>query len=102
MTETTAAAPRRHRFEMALTFADARRLAVHLADDGRLAIADRRLAGTCDGRPWSLALGPERRRTIALLDLAICDVELDLAGFEAAAEAAFLDRFHRVFQRGGG
>ncbi len=93
---------RRPRFEMVLTPDEARRLAVHLADPGTLAGDGRRLAATRNGRPWSMTLGPERRRTLALLDLAVCDVDLDLSAFDEAAAAAFLARFHRVFQKGGG
>lgn len=92
----------RHRFEMVLTPAEARRLAVHLADPATLASDGRRLAATTAGRPWSMSLGPERRRTIALIDLAVCDVDLDLAALDEADAAAFLARFHRVFQKGGG
>lgn len=88
---------------MALTAADLHRLAVHLDGGPDAEHAARSVAARlADGRRWSIALGPERLRRIALVALPTCDVEIRLDGFDEAAREAFLARFHSVFRRGGG
>ena len=90
-------------YEMVLTEAELVRLAVHLEGGDRLVRGARSVAARLDdGRRWTIALGPERSRSIALLRLPLADAEIRLEGFDATGIAAFLDRFHRVFRKGGG
>lgn len=91
------------RYEMALTAAELHRLAIHLDGGTTLDRNERSVAATLpDGRRWSIALGPERTRRIALVALPICDAEIRLVGWSADEAEAFLARFHRVFRKGGG
>ena len=54
------------------------------------------------GRSWHITLEPLPDRVIALLRLPRHRVRFRLEGFDAAAGAAWIDRFARYFQRGGG
>ena len=90
------------RFEMALDFPEALRLARHLDPDLASDPAARRLSGRTAEGAFTLTLGPERRRTIALLSFAIADVDITLAPSREGAETRFFERFMRVFQKGGG
>lgn len=88
---------------MVLTEAELVRLAVHLDGGEALARGDRRVSARLDdGRGWTIALGPERRRRIALFDLPLCDATIRLDGYAPTDAEAFLARFHRVFRKGGG
>lgn len=88
---------------MVLTAAELHRLAVHLPGGERMTTEARAVAADLGaGRSWRIALGPERTRRIALLALPVADVEIRLAGFDAAAREAFLARFQSVFRKGGG
>ena len=88
---------------MALTEAELHRLAVHLEGGSTMAWGARSAAADLgDGRRWRISLGPERERRIASIRLPIADAEIRLEGFDEAGIAAFLDRFHRVFRKGGG
>lgn len=93
-----------HRFEMALTFDELRRYAPHLVAGAPLVFGDRAVAGegALPGQTWSIVLGEPRQRAIALMRIALADVALTLRGYDDAAAARFLERFHRVFQKGGG
>ena len=88
---------------MVLTEAELVRLAVRL-DGGEALRRGDRVVGVrfADGRGWSIALGPERRRRIGLIDLPVCDATIRLDGYDAAGAEAFLVHFHRVFRKGGG
>lgn len=96
--------PREHRFEMALTLAEMRRLAPHLdpahpvveCPDG----VDGRFAG--ETHLWRLRLAAPRQRAIGLIRFPIADVTLRLDGFDDDLERRFLARFHLVFRKGGG
>ena len=95
---------REHRFEMALTLAEMRRLAPLL--DPAFPAVERPdgLDGAfeeADG-VWRLRLTAPRWREIGLIRFPIADVALRLDGFDAAREARFLARFHLVFRKGGG
>ena len=95
---------RLHRFDMALTFVELRRLAPHLVEGGDLDVGDRSVSGPWPpnlGR-WTVSLGPERERVIALFRFPVVEATLRLDGFDDVEEARFLARFHRVFQKGGG
>jgi hypothetical protein len=90
-------------YEMVLTEAELARLAVHLDGGEALARGDRTVSAHFDdGRRWSITLGPERRRRIALFDLPLCDATIRLDGYAPADVETFLARFHRVFRKGGG
>ncbi|MCP5368086.1 MAG: hypothetical protein H6907_21185 [Hyphomicrobiales bacterium] len=54
------------------------------------------------GRRVEIEMGPERERRIALIRLPYMDVRLRLTGFTDAEAAAFMVRFDRSYQRGGG
>lgn len=98
-----AGAIRTHRFEMALTLEELRRLAPHLVEGRPVDARDRTVSGSLvSGARWSIAIGPPRERVIALFRFPIADVVLDLDGFGAVEAETFLARFHRVFQKGGG
>ncbi len=88
---------------MALTAAELHRLAVHLPGGENLTPEPRRVAADLgDGRAWSISLGPERARRIAMLSFPITDAEIRLTGFAPVEKDAFLTRFHTVFRKGGG
>ncbi len=88
---------------MALTAAELHRLAVHLEGGTAMARSERAaFAELGDGRRWRITLGPERERRIALIRFPICDAEIRLEGFERPAAEAFVARFLKVFQKGGG
>ena len=54
------------------------------------------------GRGWSLALQPLEPLRLGRLSLVRHRVELTFEGQSADQVAAFMARFHRGFQRGGG
>lgn len=88
---------------MALTPSEFHRLAVHLPGGDRLTTTARSASARLpDGRAWTITLGPERHRRIALLALPTCDVEIRLDGHTAEQAEAFHQRFFKVFQKGGG
>ena len=91
------------RHEMALTAPELHRLAPRIVEPDAVEIAPRAVSGRWGraGR-WTIAIGPQRERVIALMRIAIADVEIRLDGLDDAEAAAFLDRFRRVFQKGGG
>ncbi len=62
-----------------------------------------------DGVSWThgalsgrVTLGPEGKRRIALLAVPSTPVTIELDGYEDAAAMAFIKRFDRAYQRGGG
>lgn len=55
-----------------------------------------------DGRAWRITLEPLPDRVIALLRLPRHRVSFRFEGYDDAARAAWLERFQRHFQRGGG
>lgn len=59
---------------------------------------------TVHGAPGSVVirLSAQRERRIALLCLPVTDVEIELDGFSEQDYEAFILRFDRAFQRGGG
>ncbi|MER2606228.1 MAG: hypothetical protein ABTQ29_10380 [Siculibacillus sp.] len=96
------AEPRIVRLDMALTFAELLRLAPHLDHDGPLDVGERSVSAALSGGRWRLTLGAQSERVIALLRLPRAEMEIRLDGFAPARAEAFLARFHRVFQKGGG
>ena len=59
-------------------------------------------AHEADDRGWRIELEPLPDRIIALLRLPRHRVNFSLRGYDDAACAAWVDRFRRYFQRGGG
>lgn len=53
-------------------------------------------------RQLTIHLGPEGKRRIALLQLPVTRVTFAFSGYTAADMDAFMQRFSRYFQRGGG
>jgi hypothetical protein len=53
-------------------------------------------------RRWSIRLSPLADRRLGSVALPSHGVEIHLDGYSEAEAAAFLIRFHRGFQRGGG
>lgn len=55
-----------------------------------------------DGQSLKIELGPEDVRQIALMRIATTPVTLTFSGYADADRQAFLTRFDRTYQRGGG
>lgn len=55
-----------------------------------------------DGKRGQITLGPQALRQIALLAVPTTPVTIELTGYDDASVTAFLDRFDRAYQRGGG
>lgn len=53
-------------------------------------------------RRLEVSLGPERSRTIAMMEVPACDVTLVFSGYGEEERAAALDLFERTFQKAGG
>jgi hypothetical protein len=53
-------------------------------------------------RRWNIRLSPLAHRRLGSVVLPCQAVEISLEGHTEAEVAAFLERFHRGFQRGGG
>lgn len=64
--------------------------------------AIREAGDTYSGPHWQLRLTPLPPLVIALVRLERHCVEFEFEGMSAAEENAFMDRFTRHFQRGGG
>lgn len=91
------------RAEMGISHADFRRVFPRLVSDAAFALdADGAKVRWPDGRHLVVSLGPERERRIALLRLPVTDLGFEFAAFSAAARDAFMARFDRAFQKGGG
>jgi len=95
-------AVRTHRQQMGITHPEFFRLvAVALGTDD--------YEETPDGVTWAngarsgrITLGPEGTRQIALLAIPTTPVTIELNGYDDAAAEAFMQRFDRAYQRGGG
>ena len=88
--------------EMALTHADFFRSFPNALDGQRFVVEGStvRVSGA-DGK-WTIELGPEGKRRIALLAVPATKVRLIFEGYSEAARKAALERFQRAFQRCGG
>ena len=53
-------------------------------------------------KKWRIALGPERFEGIALMKMSRMTMQLRLEGYVRSEADAFLDRFLKHYQRGGG
>jgi len=65
------------------------------AEDTRVRIEDA-------GRSVIIDLGPQRYRCIASLRVPYVEATFEFSGFSSSERQAFMDRFERYFQRGGG
>ena len=54
------------------------------------------------GRCVEIDVGPESKRRLGALELPITRISINLSGFGAEEEAAFLERFDLAYRRGGG
>ena len=88
--------------EMTLTRADFLRLLPGAVAQEPLQIADDTFQCGEGGRTWSLRLVPLEDRRLGSVSLPRHRVELHLEGHTPAEAEAFLSRFLRGFQRGGG
>lgn len=66
------------------------------------AVADGRVDAVSEGRRLTIGLEPLPPRVIGLLSLERSQVTLDFEGWAQAEREAFLERFDRAYQRGGG
>ena len=64
--------------------------------DGRVA------RGISDGHPWTITLTPLPGQLLGSVLMPRHRVEITIDGCTDAEGAAFLERFHRAFLRGGG
>lgn len=89
--------------EMALTHAEFFRLLARAVGTETYEVVDGaiRVDGGA-GRIVEIVLGPETPRRIALLEIPSTRVQISLSGFPGAEAAAWLGRFERTYQRGGG
>jgi len=55
-----------------------------------------------EGTSVRIELGDEGERRIALIVLPVTQVTIHFSGFDEETKEAFLQRFDRAFQRGGG
>jgi hypothetical protein len=60
------------------------------------------LSHTNNAKMWKITLGPERFEGVALLKMSRMSMVLRLEGYARAEADAFLDRFLKHYQRGGG
>ena len=91
-----------YRKEMGITHAEFFRL-IEVAFDTDLYEAHSRGASMSDGgRTVDIELGQEGVRQIAMLSVPRTPVQLTLTGYSDAEADAFVARFDRAYQRGGG
>ena len=87
---------------MAYTHADFKRLLPHLLEGYDYQIKNNLVDASRAQRKVAIHLGPEYERRIASLAMPVCEVTVDLDGFDDQEAAAFLDHFDRTYRRGGG
>lgn len=89
--------------EMALTHAEFFRLLPRaVGTDAHEVLGDRVRVDAADGRRVEIVLGPEGTRRIALLEIPSTRLQIMLEGFTPEESAAWLARFDRTYQKGGG
>lgn len=87
---------------MSISHSEFERSLPEAVDNVPYAIDGRIFSHAGGGRSWRITLEPLPDRVIALLRLPRHRVSFRLDGFDAAARAAWIERFSRYFQRGGG
>jgi hypothetical protein len=96
--------PRDHSFtrELGLTHAEFHRLLPPAIAHRPYAVDGETVRIEDGARSVTIALGPQRHRAIASLRIPYVEARFTFTGFAAAERAAFMARFERYFQRGGG
>lgn len=88
--------------EMALTHADFFRSFPNALDGETYTVAGNVIRVDAGPGSWTIELGAEGKRRIALLAVPVTPVRLVFEGYDEAALRHALERFERAFQRGGG
>ncbi len=89
--------------EMGISHADFRRIFPRLVSDAESDFDGGRASVRWqDGSRLVVHLSPEGERRIALLRLPTTDLRFEFHAFTASRCAAFMQRFDRAFQKGGG
>ncbi|KAA3627363.1 MAG: hypothetical protein DWQ09_13695 [Proteobacteria bacterium] len=89
--------------EMAITWEDFQRILPTAAGQCPFTVGRRTaIVEFQPGEQFSVTLGPTRQRRIALLSLPATPTSIEYHGEQTARFKAFLERFDRYFQRGGG
>ena len=87
---------------MAITHADFFRSIPNALDGETQTVSGATMRLESDAGTWTIELGPEGKRQIALLAVPATVVTLTFEGYSDAARKKALERFDRAFQRGGG
>ncbi len=89
--------------DMGITHAEFLRLLPRALGDDGFAVAGTTITyQDQSGRKLTIQLEPESERRIALMRIATTPVSLHFQGYDEAALDAFMLRFDRAYQRGGG
>lgn len=88
--------------EMSISRQDFLRLLPGAVGEPALHETDGTFSGSDGARRWTVRLSPLPVRRLGSFALERHRIELRLEGYREAEEAAFLAKFHRGFQRGGG
>ena len=88
--------------EMGYTHAEFLRLLPKALNGAALHVEGNRITVDDSTRRLLIEIGPESERRIANFRLPITPVSLAFAGYSEAEVEAALERFRRVFQKGGG
>jgi len=102
MAEQAGAEPIVHRKQMGFSRSDFTRTLPRVFGDAYRITGDRVEGSDGDGGEVVIEMGPEQVRQIALIRLPFMDIVMTLTGFTADEAAAFMVRFDRSYQRGGG
>ena len=88
--------------EMAVTHAEFFRSFPNALRGEDCSIRDRLIIVASSSGTWTVELGPEGRRKIALLSLPMTQVKLKFENYSDIERQKVLNRFDRAFQRAGG
>ena len=90
------------RRELGLTHAEFFRFLPPAISPHRFTVEENTVRIADGDRTVTIELGPQRYRSIASLRLPYLEAGFTFSGFSAKERAAFMARFERYFQRGGG
>jgi hypothetical protein len=90
------------RRELGLTHAEFFRFLPPAISPHRFTVEENTVRIADGDRTVTIELGPQQRRSIASLRLPYLEASFTFLGFSAEERAAFMARFERYFQRGGG
>lgn len=88
--------------ELGLTYAEFYRSLPPAIDHHAFTVENDRVQIDYGARTVSIELGPQQHRKIASLQLPFVEVRFTFTGFGEVERRAFMARFERSFQRGGG